>query len=116
MNFCFGPMSKNVVDAVIDFSSKYTKTTIIFIPSRRQIDYNGGYVNEWTSSSFNHYVKSKNKNILIERDHGGPEQGYYMDNGEESLINDCEYMDILHIDPWKTATSMEDGISKTIHL
>lgn len=116
MNFCFGPMSKNVVDAIIDFSLKHTKKTIIFIPTRRQIDYNSGYVNEWTTSSFNHYIKSKNKNILIERDHGGPEQGYYMDNGEESFINDCEYTDIIHIDPWKTATSMEDGISKTIHL
>jgi hypothetical protein len=41
---------------------------------------------------------------------------YEMDNGEESLMNDCDYMDILHIDPWKTAVSIEDGIKQTIHL
>jgi hypothetical protein len=109
-------MSKNVVDSVIDFSLKYSEKKITFIPSRRQIDHNSGYVNEWTSSSFSAYVKSKNNNILLERDHGGPGQGYCMDDGEESLLNDCNYMDIIHIDPWKTAVSMEDGINKTICL
>ena len=39
MKYFIGPMSKNVVDAVIDFDGSFG-----FIPSRRQVDYNGGYV------------------------------------------------------------------------
>ena len=39
MRFFIGPLSKNVVDAVINFNSD-----IGLIPSRRQVDYDGGYV------------------------------------------------------------------------
>ena len=35
-------MSKNVVDSIIEFGGE-----LGFIPSRRQVDYNGGYVNNW---------------------------------------------------------------------
>ena len=45
-------MSKNVVDAVIEFNSP----SIGFIPSRRQIDFIGGYVNNWTTKEFSNYV------------------------------------------------------------
>jgi hypothetical protein len=51
MNFpkyYIGPMSKNVVDCVI----KQSKHSIGLIPSRRQIDYSGGYVNEWNTEKF----------------------------------------------------------------
>ena len=37
-------MSKNVVDLVIEFNGDFG-----FIPSRRQVDYQGGYVNNWTT-------------------------------------------------------------------
>ena len=40
-------MSKNVVDAIIEFGGGFG-----FIPSRRQVDYNGGYVNNWTTGEF----------------------------------------------------------------
>ena len=53
---CFGPMSKNIVDTLIDFSNK-TKTPITFIPSRRQVEWNGGYVNNWTTETFTKYGK-----------------------------------------------------------
>ena len=39
MKYFIGPMSKNVVDAVIEFNSP----SIGFIPSRRQLDFIGGY-------------------------------------------------------------------------
>ena len=40
MKFFIGPMSKNVVDSIIEFGDGFG-----FIPSRRQVDYTGGYVN-----------------------------------------------------------------------
>jgi len=56
-----GPMSKNVVDACIEFSNK-NNTPLGFIPSRRQIDYDSGYVNNWKTESFANYVKKRSKN------------------------------------------------------
>ena len=45
-----GPMSKNVVDAAIELS-KLGKF-LGLIPSRRQIENTGGYVNNWTTEEF----------------------------------------------------------------
>jgi tagatose-1,6-bisphosphate aldolase non-catalytic subunit AgaZ/GatZ len=69
-----GPMSKNIVDSVIKYSEKYD-TKIGLIASRRQVDFDGGYVNNWNTEDFCEYVKSKTKNVLLVRDHAGPEQG-----------------------------------------
>jgi len=113
MKFYIGPMSKNVVDSVIEFSAG---EHMVFIPSRRQIEWNGGYVNNWTTKEFVRYVKYKNPNILIERDHGGPGQGTIDDDGIESMKHDARYMDIIHIDPWKKYPQFEDGLQWTIDL
>ena len=47
IKYWIGPMSKNVVDSVIEFDGCFG-----FIPSRRQVDYQGGYVNDWTTGEF----------------------------------------------------------------
>lgn len=112
---CFGPMSKNIVDTLINFSNE-TKTPITFIPSRRQIEWSGGYVNNWTTENFAKYVKSNSKYIAIQRDHGGPGQGTNDDDGYESLKYDCKYFDAIHIDPWKKYPSFEKGLKWTIDL
>ena len=65
-----GPMSKNIVDAIIEM-----QMPIILIPSRRQIEITGGYVNNWKTVDFCTYIRSRSNLILIERDHGGPGQG-----------------------------------------
>jgi len=106
MKYFIGPMSKNVVDAVIEF-----KGDIGFIPSRRQVDYNGGYVNNWTTGEFATYVNGR---VPIERDHGGVGQGYKYDDGFESFMHDSEHFDIIHIDPWKEHKDFEHGLQKTI--
>jgi dTDP-glucose pyrophosphorylase len=110
---CLGPMSKNIVDTVIEYSNSF-ELPFIFIPSRRQVEYNGGYVNNWTTKAFIEYVKSKGKYISVERDHGGPGQGTDMDDGVISFKEDCKYMDIIHIDPWKKYQKYEDGLEETI--
>ena len=52
--------------------------------------------------------------MLLARDHGGPGQGSSMDDGVASYTTDSEYFDIIHIDPWKKASSLEDGTRQTI--
>ena len=109
---CIGPMSKNIVDAVIELSND--NITLGFCASRRQVEYDGGYVNNWTTESFVKYVKNKSSNLLLCRDHGGPGQGNDMDDGLDSFSYDSKYMDLIHIDPWKKFQSLEDGLKKTI--
>jgi hypothetical protein len=116
MKYFFGAMSKNQVDTIIKYSLEHPKTEITFIPSRRQIEYNGGYVNNWTTSEFAKYVKKSNSTINIERDHSGPGQGLYDDDGYDSLREDCKYFDIIHIDPWKKYPDLNDGILWTINM
>lgn len=113
--FFIGPMSKNIVDALLEFSNE-TGNSIALIPSRRQIEYNGGYVNNWTTKEFSEYVKSINKNTLIVRDHSGPSQGQTEDDGYKSLEEDCKYFDLIHIDPWKKYPDFIDGLSETIKM
>ena len=103
------PMSKNIVDAVCELNS----TDFGFAVTRRQVDYNGGYVNEWNTKSFYDYVKSKNSSIVLERDHGGPSQGTVEDNGLASYRDDLNYFDIIHIDPWKQVKSISEGLNLT---
>ena len=110
-----GPMSKNCVDAAIELANEYT-IPIMLIASRRQIDsqqFNGGYVNNWTTSDFSNYVKEKDNksNIILARDHGGPWQNNQeknkklnlneaMKSAKESYKADIDSnFQILHIDP-----------------
>ena len=115
MKFFIGPVTKNVVDATIAFSNKYNMQ-MTFIPSRRQIEHDGGYVNNWTTAEFCKYVYSRSSNIEIERDHGGPGQGLYDDDGYASLAEDVKYMSIIHIDPWKKYQSYQDGLESTVNM
>lgn len=111
IKYFIGPMSKNVVDSILEFTQE-TGNKIAFIPSRRQIEYNGGYVNNWTTAEFKKYVGES----LIVRDHSGAEQGYTSDDGYDSLREDCKYFDVIHIDPWKKYQIFEDGLTETINM
>jgi len=106
------PMSKNIVDTIIELNSELFG----LIPTRRQIDFDGGYVNNWDTKSFYEYVKSKS-NILIQRDHAGPNQGKTEDDGMESFKSDSKYFDIIHIDPWKAYNDgWTEGAKKTLEV
>lgn len=106
--YYIGPMSKNVVDCVIEHSRKHS---IGLIPSRRQVDYCGGYVNKWDTESFSKYFN--NKKVLLCRDHGGPKQGLNEDDGIESFLSDCENLQLIHIDPFKDSNSIYESAEKT---
>lgn len=110
-----GPMSKNIVDASIEWCNE-NDNSLGLIPTRRQVEYSGGYVNNWTTKDFAKYVKSKTNKILLVRDHGGPNQGNSPDNGLNSLREDCKYLDLIHIDVWKKFKDLNEGIKETINL
>lgn len=102
------PMSKNIVDSVIEMNSPL----LGLLPSLRQIDYNGGYVNEWNTETFYQYVRKKS-GIIIERDHSGI--GQSDSNLYESFNADSKYTNIIHIDPWKHYSFFEDGFKETVN-
>ena len=112
VKYFVGPMTKNVVDTILEFSEE-TDNVIGFIPSRRQVEWNGGYVNNWTTKQFAEYVNGR---LPIKRDHSGPGQGYTDDDGFESLKEDCKYLDYIHIDPWKKYSKYEDGLEWTVKM
>ena len=109
-----GPMSQQCVDVAIEQANKFEKP-ILLIASRRQIDseeFNGGYVNNWTTAEFAKYVRSNDKkgNILLARDHGGPwqndrevDQALGIDDAMESCKRSFKEdikagLDFIHID------------------
>jgi len=117
LKFCIGPMSKNIVDSLLEYDS----SMFGILPSRRQIDCHqlgGGYVNNWTTEVFAEYVHSNNKNIILQRDHSGPLQGTVENyDAVSSLIADLKSdFDLIHIDPWKVSKSIDEAVEHTIAL
>ena len=108
-----GPMSKNIVDSVIEFA-KISNTRLGLIPSRRQVEYSRGYVNDWTTEEFIHYVKSSTDQVVLQRDHAGRGQGDLNRDDYFSLANDAYHgFDLIHIDPWKKFTSLDEVVKET---
>jgi hypothetical protein len=112
---CVGPMSLNCVDASIELANDHD-IPLMLIASRRQIDsekFNGGYVNNWTTSKFANHINKKDikGNIILARDHGGPWQNDLeiqkkmtlseaMKSAKESYKADIDAgFQVLHIDP-----------------
>jgi hypothetical protein len=108
-----GPMSKNIVDSVIEYSNE-NNIELSLIPSRRQVEHDGGYVNNWTTKNFCEYVKQNTNKVLLVRDHSGPSQGNNADDGILSFVTDCKYFDVIHIDVWKKYPDYNDGLNETI--
>lgn len=104
------PMSKIIVDVIKELDDRFA-----LLPTRRQIDWDGGYVNNWTTESFHDYVR-KDSDVLLERDHSGPGQGKVDDDGFDSYREDSKYFDLIHIDPWKKYQNFDDGVNKTIEI
>ena len=105
-----GPMTKNVVDTIIEFCEK-EEENIGLIPSRRQIECYGGYVNNWTTEKFAAYIKEKSP-LILQRDHGGMGQGNCP--ARTSFTYDaCSGFDLIHIDPWKIFTDVESAAAET---
>jgi hypothetical protein len=111
--YYIGPMSQNVVDCVIKHGQKHP---IGLIASRRQVDFSGGYVNNWNTKTFSSYVKNKNSSIFLCRDHGGEEQGQMSDDGEVSFGVDAQCFDLIHIDPFRVSQTIYRAAEKTADI
>ena len=111
IKFFICPSTKNIVDTVINFN-KLKPDTIGLIPTRRQIDWDGGYANDWTTKEFYNYTKG----LFLGRDHAGPLQGHKKDSGYKSLTYDCDYFNYIHLDPWKKHPVYDDGLEVTVNM
>jgi hypothetical protein len=101
----FGPMSPEIVEAVFRYSS-VAHRPFMLIASKNQVDYNGGYVNNWTTAEYMRYVKEMrakymDADVLICRDHCGP--GFNgitdLDDTFKTVNEDIRSgFDLIHID------------------
>ena len=102
----FGPMSKDIVKILCDYS-RDNNYPIMIIASRNQVDYDSGYV--CTTQELADMVKAYNSpNILLCRDHCGTgfsdlDHGLTADAGLDRVLttirNDIEAgFDLIHID------------------
>lgn len=71
-----GPMSEEIIEAVFRYSEKYSEP-LMLIASKNQIDWDGGYVNNWKTSEYVKYINSLRKKyhkakVYLCRDHCGP--------------------------------------------
>ena len=56
-NLAIGPMSAEIIEAIFRFSH-YKRKELMIIASKNQIDYNRGYVNNWTTKEFMNFIIS----------------------------------------------------------
>lgn len=100
-----GPMSPETIEAVFRYSHFYRKQ-LMLIASKNQIDYAGGYVNNWTTAEYMAYINEMKAlypqcDVIICRDHCGP--GF---NGNHDLKDTYATIeadikagfDLIHID------------------
>ncbi len=108
---CVGVVSKNVTE-VACFLAKQHQQQMILVPSRRQVDTEGGYVEGWTQYDLMRFIDlcGARNWVCVERDHAGPFQGnasydpphvkLAMADAKNSLHHDIDAgFKILHLDP-----------------
>lgn len=104
-NLALGPMSPEIVEAIFR-ASHYDRKELMIIASKNQVDYNGGYVNNWTTEQFMNFVREMrgtypNANVKICRDHCGPGfNGIHdLQDSYKTIETDVKNgFDLIHID------------------
>jgi hypothetical protein len=104
-NLAIGPLSSEIIEAIFRYSHYFRKELMI-IASKNQIDYNGGYVNNWTTEEFMNFIremraKYPNAEVKICRDHCGPGFNgiYYLEDSYKTIETDIKNgFDLIHID------------------
>jgi tagatose-1,6-bisphosphate aldolase non-catalytic subunit AgaZ/GatZ len=118
-----GPMSSECIRAAYQLSS-YENIQIMLISSKSQIDYNGGYVNNWTTQQYSTYLDQLRKDytqsdVVICRDHCGP--GF---NGDYDLTDTYKTVDadlqanfdFIHVDFCHYKGSHEEKLDQSARL
>jgi len=104
-NLGIGPMSSEIIEAVFKYSHFHRKE-LMLIASKNQIDYQGGYVNRWTTKDYMDYIdqmrdRYSNAKVHICRDHCGPgfNGSYDLKDTYKTIEADIKHgFDLLHID------------------
>src|SRR3989338_1438190 len=104
-DLAIGPMSSESVEAVFRYSHFHRKQ-LMLISSKNQIDWGGGYVNNWTTKKYMDYVGQMKKSypqadVLICRDHCGPgfNGSHDLRGVYKTIEDDIENgFDLIHMD------------------
>lgn len=108
MKFGLGSMSTEIIEAVYQYSNKHS-VELMLIASKNQIDYGGGYVNDWDTREYTNHLQIlqtayEKSQVLICRDHCGTgftdkKTHYSIEDPKQTIKTDIEYgFDLLHID------------------
>lgn len=105
MQFGFGPMSPEIIEAVYQYSQNYN-TDLMLIASKNQVDWDEGYVAttaDYYDMLANFQRQYPDSNVMICRDHCGPgfKNAYYDDEFdiEQTIRSDIALkFDLIHID------------------
>ena len=99
-----GPMSPEIIDAVYRFSAD-NNIPMMLIASKNQIDWDGGYVNNWNTAQYRNYLntmvaKYPDAKVFICRDHCGPGfKNHHLDDTYNTINADIENdFDLIHVD------------------
>lgn len=100
-----GPMSSEIVEAVFYYSNFHRKP-LMLIASKNQIDYAGGYVNNWTTKEYMEFVAAMRARypmakVKICRDHCGPgfNGNFDIKDVYKTIDEDIKTgFDLIHID------------------
>lgn len=100
-----GPMSTEIIEGVFRFSH-YHRKQLMLIASKNQIDFAGGYVNNWKTSEYMDFVKKMkfvypNSDVKICRDHCGPgfNGNYDLSDCYQTMEDDIKNgFDLMHVD------------------
>lgn len=72
----FGPMSSEAIEAIFRYSQRHERE-LMLVTSKNQIDYAGGYVNNWCTREYSEFLAVMRRqypgsNVKTCRDHCGP--------------------------------------------
>lgn len=114
-----GPMSEEVVEAVFRYSD-LKSIPLMLIASKNQIDWDGGYVNNWDTKRYSNFLalmkkKYEKSNVLICRDHCGP--GFKsVDTKDVYKTIDCDIennFDLIHVDFSKHCSNHREVLTES---
>ncbi len=117
-----GPLSSEIIESVFKYSHN-TAIPLMLISSMNQVDWDGGYVNNWRTRDYIKFINSLKKKyslskVFICRDHCGPGFKNIQDSLKDvyKTINDDidNGFDLIHIDFCHLNESYDFQLKKTI--
>lgn len=128
-NVSVGPISKEVVEAVFQYSQD-TQRPVSLISSKNQIDYDSGYVEGWSTYRYMEFVNAlkviyPKAKVAICRDHCGPgfmgghflrEDIEFEDACETARVDAKLGFDLIHVDLCHMSGTFYDKLKKSCEM